>query len=229
MLLNLLDCTKRSVGPCAQAETPCATGSKLHVSTTLPSEEHPTLYPTCSQDLSPPLLSGAIVGPLTSSPVYPPSLQTCPFEAGSSNWWFQRFLFQATLLGSCLHAEPTDEVVRAAAPLHLILNLDNSRGGGKCWIAVVGKKHNSGQTHWCHCMCKSVFSKFLLMIKFATRTRSLLCMGSGHRETQSSFLILCWLITLDDWLRSLFLIPLLWLILINSPDLWNAMGMNLWQ
>lgn len=103
MLLNLLECTKRSVGPwcpswdplCYRIQTAC-----LHYS---PHQKSIPLYPTCSPRPVPPSLSGAIVGPLTSSPVYSPPLQTCPFEAGSSNWWFQRFLFchAAWLLPAC--------------------------------------------------------------------------------------------------------------------------------
>ena len=134
----------------------------------------------------------------------------------------------AMLLGSCLPAEPTDEVVRAAGlPAS---NPEPRQQQGRwqmlnscCWQRSTAVARPTDAT----ACAKAALANFSSWSNLQPGQRSLLCVGSGHRETQSSFLILCWLITLDNWLRS---IPLLWLILINSPDLWNAMGDELmWQ
>ena len=231
MLPNLLECTKRSMGPwCPSWDPMCYRIQTASVSTTLPIIRVSHSTHPAPQDLSPPLSQEPLLAlwlpvlfiPLPSRLAYlRQGLQIDDFKGFSS----------AMLLGSCLPAEPTDEVVRAAGlPAS---NPEPRQQQGRwqmlnscCWQRSTAVARPTDAT----ARAKAALANVSSWSNLQPGQRSLLCVGSGHRETQSSFLILCWLITLDDWLRSLFLIPLLWLILINSPDLWNAMGDELmWQ
>lgn len=187
-----------------------------------PSEESIPLYPTCSPRPVPTSLSGAIVGPLTSSPVCPPPLQTCPFEAGSSNWWFQRFLF-CHAAWKTTHMPSQQMKLWGLRPPASIPEPRQQQGGGKmlnscCWQRSTTVARPTDAT----ACAKAALANFSSWSNLWDK--GLCCVWvagtEGYRLLFNSLLV-----NYFGWLaESLFLIPLLWLILINSPDLLKCNG-----
>ena len=140
MLPNLLECTKRSMGPwCPSWDPMCYRIQTASVSTTLPIIRVSHSTHPAPQDLSPP--------PLRSH-CWPFDFQCCLFPSPPDlPIWGRVFKLMISkvsplpccLAPACLLSQQM-KLWGLLASLRLILNLDNSREGGKCWIAVVGKE-----------------------------------------------------------------------------------------